>query len=280
VSHQSPAPGFGKKNWNLSGFPSRSLESDGGGFLIEMFGQTFANSAFSRNHFSSPGWVSGLIASTGHSGTQTPQSMHSSGWMTTCSWVGMAEGWHWGTALPLLGSMRGYPLKIRERNGPLEPGMVGKVWGGRPEAAGVGHPQKVEQAGEHLACLMANHPRLRRSIVSRGKAMRPTRAWRGPICLYQFLERNRQRPITRGEFAEQIAVEIIHLRANEDSDLSPVAPDPAVSNDGYDLRRFRIKNDVLGKDEILSHGFASKTTGWREKPLASTTGQGKNPLLT
>ena len=54
ASHQSPAPGFGKKNWNLSGFPSQSLESDGGGFFIVMLGQTFANSAFSRNHFSSP----------------------------------------------------------------------------------------------------------------------------------------------------------------------------------------------------------------------------------
>jgi hypothetical protein len=64
ASHQSPAPGFGKKNWNLSGFPSQSLESDGGGFFIVMLGQTFANSAFSRNHFSSPGSVSGLIAST------------------------------------------------------------------------------------------------------------------------------------------------------------------------------------------------------------------------
>ena len=48
-----------------------------------MFDQTFVYSAFSRNHFSSPGSVSGLIASTGHSGTQTPQSMHSSGWMTS-----------------------------------------------------------------------------------------------------------------------------------------------------------------------------------------------------
>src|SRR6516225_7145811 len=36
-----------------------------------------------RQPFSSPGSVSGLIASTGHSGTQTPQSMHSSGWMTS-----------------------------------------------------------------------------------------------------------------------------------------------------------------------------------------------------
>jgi hypothetical protein len=81
--HQSPAPGFGEKNWNLSGFPSQSLESGGGGFFIVMFGQNFVYSAFSRNHFSNPGSVSGLIASTGHSGTQTPQSMHSSGWMTS-----------------------------------------------------------------------------------------------------------------------------------------------------------------------------------------------------
>jgi hypothetical protein len=37
----------------------------------------------SSSHLSRPGSVSGLIASTGHSGTQTPQSMHSSGWMTS-----------------------------------------------------------------------------------------------------------------------------------------------------------------------------------------------------
>jgi hypothetical protein len=67
-THQSPSPGFGEKNWNLSGFPSQSLESGGGGFFIVMFRQTFTNSAFSRNHFSSPGSVSGLIASTGHFG--------------------------------------------------------------------------------------------------------------------------------------------------------------------------------------------------------------------
>jgi hypothetical protein len=244
--------------------------------LIERFGQTFAKSAFSRNHFSSPGSVSGLDRINSAFRHANPAINALVGMDDDMFLGGDGRRVALGTALPL----RGYPLKIRERNDPLEPGMVGKVWGGRPEAAGVGHPQKVAQAGEHLACLMANHPRLRRSIVSRGKAMRPTRARRGPICLYQFLERNRQRPITRGEFAEQIAVQIKHVRANEDSDLSPVAPDPAVSNDGYDLRRFRIKNDVLGKDEILSHGFASKTTGWREKPLASTTGQGKNPLLT
>ena len=91
----------------------------------------------------------------------------------------------------------------------------------------------------------------------------------GRFALYQVLERNRQRP--RGEFAEQIAVQIIHLRANEDSDLSPVAPDPAVSNDGEDLPRVRIKNDVLSKDEILSHGFWLEDDGLtiappRQKP--------------
>ena len=68
---------------SLSGFPSHSLESGGGAFLTVIFGQIFAYSAFSDSHFSSPGSVSGLIASTGHSGTQTPQSMHSSGWMTS-----------------------------------------------------------------------------------------------------------------------------------------------------------------------------------------------------
>jgi hypothetical protein len=75
---QSPAPGVGEKYWSLSGFPSHSFQSDGGDFFTAIFGQIFAYSAFSDSHFSSPGSVSGLIASTGHSGSQTPQSMHSS----------------------------------------------------------------------------------------------------------------------------------------------------------------------------------------------------------
>jgi hypothetical protein len=70
---QSPAPGFSEKYWSLSGFPSHSFQSDGGAFLTVIFGQIFAYSAFSDSHFSSPGSVSGLIASTGHSGSQTPQ---------------------------------------------------------------------------------------------------------------------------------------------------------------------------------------------------------------
>src|SRR6516162_10248075 len=72
---QSPAPGFGEKYWSLSGFPSHSLESGGGAFLTVIFGQILAYSAFSDSHFSSPGSLSALMASTGHSGSQTPQSM-------------------------------------------------------------------------------------------------------------------------------------------------------------------------------------------------------------
>src|SRR5262245_26768574 len=82
-SRQSPAPGFGEKYWSLSGFPSHSLESGGGAFLSVIFGQILAYSAFSDSHFSSPGSLSALMASTGHSGSQMPQSMHWSGWMTS-----------------------------------------------------------------------------------------------------------------------------------------------------------------------------------------------------
>jgi hypothetical protein len=56
----------------------------------------------------------------------------------------------------------------------------------------------------------ANFP-LRRSIVARGITTRLMRVRRGPIYPYQVLERNRQRPIAC-EFAEQIAVQVIHAR--------------------------------------------------------------------
>src|SRR5262249_18378501 len=81
--YQSPEPGFGEKYWSLSAFPSHSFQSRGGAFLTVIFGQIFAYSAFSDSHFSSPGSVSALMASTGHSGSQTPQSMHSSAWSTS-----------------------------------------------------------------------------------------------------------------------------------------------------------------------------------------------------
>jgi hypothetical protein len=57
--------------------------SGGAGFFFVMLGQTAEYWRLMSSHFSRPGSVSGLIASTGHSGSQTPQSMHSSGWMTS-----------------------------------------------------------------------------------------------------------------------------------------------------------------------------------------------------
>src|ERR1700722_18426070 len=80
---QSPDPGLGEKCCSLSFTPSQSLASGGGSRLIVILGQDFAYSVFNSNHFSRPGSVSGLIASAGHSGSHTPQSMHSSGWMTS-----------------------------------------------------------------------------------------------------------------------------------------------------------------------------------------------------
>src|ERR1700712_599527 len=79
-SGQSPEPGFGEKYFsNLPSMPSKSLASGGDSFFWVMFGQLLAYSVFTSSHFSSPGSVSGLIASAGHSGSHTPQSMHSSG---------------------------------------------------------------------------------------------------------------------------------------------------------------------------------------------------------
>src|SRR5438876_1941094 len=66
-----------------SKFRTSPLESGGGAFLTVIFGQILAYCAFSDSHFSSPGSLSALMASTGHSGSHTPQSMHSSGWMTS-----------------------------------------------------------------------------------------------------------------------------------------------------------------------------------------------------
>src|SRR6195952_5410853 len=77
---QSPLPGAGEKYFsNLPSMPSKSLASAGDSFFWVIFGQLLAYSVFTSSHFSSPGSVSGLIASAGHSGSHTPQSMHSSG---------------------------------------------------------------------------------------------------------------------------------------------------------------------------------------------------------
>ena len=56
------------------------------------------------------------------------------------------------------------------------------------------------------------------------------------------------------------------MRSNQNSDLSSVAPDATVANDRKDLRRIRIENDILGKDEILGLDLASKRMGLGGKP--------------
>jgi hypothetical protein len=52
--------------------------------------------------------------------------------------------------------------------------------------------------------------------------------------------------------AEQIAVQIIHLHANDNSDVSPVAPDAAVSNNGEDFPCVRIENAILDKEQVFA----------------------------
>src|SRR5271170_4479280 len=82
-SVQSPLPGLAENcSSNLLAMPSQSLASAGGVFFAVIFGHALAYSALIESHLSTPGSVSGLIASTGHSGSHTPQSMHSSGWIT------------------------------------------------------------------------------------------------------------------------------------------------------------------------------------------------------
>src|SRR5215475_12094275 len=84
VLGQSPAPGFEEKYFsNLPSTPSNSFASGGKSFFWVMLGQALAYSVLSASHFSRPGSVSGLMASAGHSGSHTPQSIHSSGWMTS-----------------------------------------------------------------------------------------------------------------------------------------------------------------------------------------------------
>src|SRR5882724_2157907 len=81
---QSPVPAAAEKYFsNLPSIPSKSLASAGDSFFWVIFGQVLAYSVFTSSHFSRPGSVSGLMASAGHSGSHTPQSMHSSGWMTS-----------------------------------------------------------------------------------------------------------------------------------------------------------------------------------------------------
>ena len=65
----------------MSGLPSHSLASAGGGFFSVITGHFLASSAFSGLNASWPAGSSSSekIASTGHSGSHSVQSMHSSG---------------------------------------------------------------------------------------------------------------------------------------------------------------------------------------------------------
>src|SRR5680860_663498 len=73
---QSPVPGFGDNILALSGLPSQSFASGGGSRFTVMFGQTRAYLVLMSSHFSRPGSVSGLIASTGHSGVVRANSKY------------------------------------------------------------------------------------------------------------------------------------------------------------------------------------------------------------
>src|SRR5271157_5107681 len=67
----------------LSGFLLVLARILGVSFFTVMFGHCDEYSRLSSSHCSRPGSVSDLMASTGHSGSQTPQSMHSSGLITS-----------------------------------------------------------------------------------------------------------------------------------------------------------------------------------------------------
>src|ERR1700754_4347319 len=82
---QSPEPGSDEKY--LSYLPSSPLCSSASAgvwsFLRVTLGHCAEKVLLSSSHFSRPLSVSGRIASAGHSGSHTPQSMHSLGLITS-----------------------------------------------------------------------------------------------------------------------------------------------------------------------------------------------------
>src|SRR6056297_1250046 len=79
-----PSPGASEKYFSsLPVSPSCSSASGIGSFLVMITGQSSAYLRLNSTHFSISGSVSGRMASAGHSGSHTPQSMHSSGWITS-----------------------------------------------------------------------------------------------------------------------------------------------------------------------------------------------------
>src|SRR5690606_20264282 len=79
VPTQSPSPGASEKYFaNFPSSPSRSFASGKGSRRSVRFGHSAENFRLSSSQLSRPLSVSGLMASAGHSGSHTPQSMHSS----------------------------------------------------------------------------------------------------------------------------------------------------------------------------------------------------------
>src|SRR5579875_27322 len=77
-------PGFAlNADSYFPGLPFHSSASGGTSPLRVILGQVAEYSRLISSHLPTSPSVSGLIASAGHSGSHTPQSMHSSGWMTS-----------------------------------------------------------------------------------------------------------------------------------------------------------------------------------------------------
>ena len=77
------SPGFLELYFSNLPSSSANLSASGNGSIfIVMFGQISDISLLYSSHLSAPGSVSAWMASTGHSGAQTPQSIHSSGCIT------------------------------------------------------------------------------------------------------------------------------------------------------------------------------------------------------
>ena len=79
-----PLPGLSLNCFaNLSGTPFQASASAGAVPLRVMLGHLSEKSVFSFSQRSARLSESGMIAFGGHYGSHTPQSMHSSGWMTS-----------------------------------------------------------------------------------------------------------------------------------------------------------------------------------------------------
>jgi hypothetical protein len=80
---QTSTLGLGESRSRFVEMLSHALASAGGDFFLFMFGHNREYCALICNQWSKSATVSGLMALTGHSGSHIPQSMHSTGWITS-----------------------------------------------------------------------------------------------------------------------------------------------------------------------------------------------------